>query len=249
LINTSFPIDFGSDDNITFNDFGIKSEEELIRSTYNTKNMGLGVDLGFMKDWDSELTLYGSVVDLGFINWKSNVNNFQAKIVDSLSFKGVEINNPEKISFEGDDILDSIINMVKFSHTQKAYSTSLATKIYFGGNYKFTKTFAIGLLGKLQKYPYNYEFSSTASANFKPGKWGTATISYSYYKRNFTNIGLGYALKLGIFQWYAVYDNLIGALLFPHNTRYISARWGVNVLVGNPNKKKPAKNMPLLWTL
>lgn len=225
--------------------------DNLVHSAYSTKNMGLGVDLGLMKDWNSELTLHASVVDLGFIKWKNNVRNYSLTTSDSLKFDGVEM-QPNLEDLSADSIFEGIVDNISFKESRNTYTTSLATKIYAGGEYKFTKKLSAGLVGKLQKYPYNFEFSATASANYRMGKWGIISGSYSYSKRSFANIGGGYTIRIGPIQWYAVFDNLIGPLLFTTSTKYFSVRSGVNLVFGRMDKKKkPAqrKNSPLLWTL
>ena len=62
-------------------------------------------------------------------------------------------------------------------------------------------------------------------------------------------MGLGYTIRIGALQWYAIYDNLITALIFPEKARYFSARWGVNLVFGRTKKNKADKNKPLLNTL
>jgi len=246
LINASIPVTVETDSNnivdkVTLNDLTAKD-------LANFKNYGWGLDFGLMKDWNSELTIYASVIDFGFIYWKNNVHNYSLN--GKYNFSGLEITDIENLDIDPDSILSKIGDSYKVKYTNKSYKTMLSTKGYFGGNYKFTKKVAVGLLGKIEKYPYSFEYSATASLNLKPFKWGAFTLSYSYFKRNFTNIGMGYTIRIGPLQWYSVYDNLIGALIFPENSRYWSMRWGVNMVFGRgANKKKPQKNLPLLWTL
>jgi len=211
------------------------------------KNYGWGVDFGFIKDWSSEFTVYGSVIDFGFINWKSDVHNYS--LSGKYNFNGQPLSNLNIININLDTLLKEFTNGYKAKDTAKSYVTSLNTKYFFGGNYKFSKKVNVGLVGRMEKMPYNYEYSATASLNLKPFRWGTLTLSSSYYKKSFYNFGLGYTIRIMAMQWYAIYDNLIGAVALPEKTRYFSLRWGVNLVFGRGKKKFVDKNKPLLITL
>ena len=215
-----------------------------------TKNLGWGLDFGLMKDWNSELTLYGSVIDLGFIRWKNNVQNY-ALTSNKFNYNGFPFSNLNlnDLSSVSDSLLNQFKNGFKAKNTQNTYRTSLNTKIFFGGNYKLTKKVSIGLLGRIDKYPFNYEYSGTASLNLKPFRWGTITLSESYFKKSFINFGLGYTIRIMAMQWFAVYDNLIGTAIVPERSRYWSMRTGVNLVFGRGNKRVIDKNKPLLNTL
>ena len=63
------------------------------------------------------------------------------------------------------------------------------------------------------------------------------------------NFGVGYTIRIKAMQWFAVYDNLIGAAISPEKARYWSMRWGVNLVFGRGKKKMVDKNKPLLNTL
>jgi hypothetical protein len=215
-----------------------------------TKNLGWGIDFGLMKDWNSELTLYASVIDFGFIHWTNAVQNYTLTST-KFNYNGLPFNNfnLNSINSVADTLLKQFTNGYKATNTQNSYVTSLNTKYFFGGNYKLTKKIAIGLLGRIDKYPFNYEYSGTASLNLKPFRWGTLSLTESYYKKSIMNFGIGYTIRIGAMQWFAVYDNLIGAAIVPEQARYWSMRSGVNLVFGRGKKKIVDKNKPLLNTL
>lgn len=245
LINASIPmVDIENDTSNLPN--SIKTRSNLSASDImKLKNFGWGIDFGLMKDWNSELTLYASVIDFGFIHWKSNVHNYD--LTGKYTYNGIPINDVDNISI--DSVSNDFKDKYKAKYSQNSYRTSLNTKIFFGGNYKLTKKIAIGLLGRIEKYPFNYEYSATYSLNMKPFRWGTFTLSGSYYKKSFLNFGVGYTIRIMAMQWFAVYDNLIGTAISPEKSRYWSMRWGVNLVFGRGKKKMVEKNKPLLNTL
>ena len=254
IINTSIPmVDIKTDTNKIPKSVSIKDGYSPA-DALKMKNFGWGLDFGFQKDWNSELTMYGSIIDLGFIKWKTDVQNFglSGKLPE---FTGIDLkvtkDNYKDLnsSLNVDTLLKKYLKDYNADTSRNSYKTMLNTKVFLGGNYKLSKRIAVGLLGRVDKYPFNYEYSATASLNFKPFKWGALTLSTSYMKKSFANYGIGYTIRIGPVQWYAVYDNLIGAAVMPERARYFSVRWGVNLVFGRGKKKIIDKNTPLLNTL
>jgi len=247
IINASLPlVTITNDSNHVPNKFDFKngvSSQDFAK----LKNYGWGVDVGLIKEWSSEFTVFASVIDFGYINWKSYVYNYKLK--GKFDFNGQPFSNLNINNINLDTLLKQFTNGYKASDTTKSYVTSLNTKYFLGGNYKLSKKVNIGLIGRIERMPYNYEYSATASLNLKPFRWGTLSLSSSYYKKSFYNFGLGYTIRIMAMQWYAIYDNLIGAAIFPERTRYFSLRWGVNLVFGRGKKKFIDKNKPLLNTL
>jgi hypothetical protein len=205
-------------------------------------NYGGAIDLGVSKKFNPGISVFASVIDLGFINWQTNANTISLSGED-FTFEGAEITvNPFKAKFPD---FDSLFNTYSIEHSTDSYITMLPFRIYAGGHYQLNKTFGFGLLGRLEKRPFGVSPSFTASVDVRPFKFGNAALTYSYMNRNFTNIGIGYTLRIGPVQWYFVSDNLIGSLLFPSNSRSISARFGCNLVFkrtdGVEKTKKPKK--------
>ena len=246
---------------VTLNDKGFVEEinfinfdknnmkEEIKKNVFFTGNRGIAIDAGLSKDWNSEGTFFINIEDLGFINWKEHPNTFSLVGDESnnggFEYKGIELNN---FDFKNIDILpnmDTLINKFDFEYSNKSYKTPLPFKIYGGIRYKITPKFYAGLLGRYEKLTFGSRPSATVTANYRPGKFGLLTLSYSYINRNFNNIGLGTTLRLGPIQWYFVSDNIIGTVLFPDKSRSCSIRMGCNFILGYKGKEKPQKALPM----
>lgn len=246
-IHTTAPVevtlnDEGFIETVDFMDFGAISTSELIMDyALLTGNTGFALDLGFSKEWNSELTYFVSVEDLGYIRWKNNTHTLSLigdKSNDAgFEYRGVEMNNVNFSEITLFPDIDSIINKFDFTYSQNAYSTMLPWKIYGGLQYKLTsKLFAGGVL-RFEKLPHRLRTSFTTTLNYRPGKISHFTLSYSHINGNFNNIGFGYSWNLGPFQWYLITDNLIGLGIFPDNSRSAAIRMGSNFIIGYKDKK------------
>lgn len=243
IVNTNLPLEVtlneeGYVEDIEFTNFEEESTGSILKKyAFTTGNYGGAIDFGFLKDINSYITAYASVEDLGYISWRQNASKFALYDEDSMKFEGVKItsfnidNNTDEIN------LDSIFeNFKEINYEERSYKTYLPTKVYAGVRYRVAKRIHLGALARFEFLPHKINPSVTLTANFKPFKFTAATLSYSYLNGNFNNIGLGFTVHPGFLQWYFVSDNLIGAMLFPANTRSVSFRFGCNVVIGSTQK-------------
>ena len=237
IVNTNVPLEVTLDDegyvsDISFNNV-FEDKSNITKYALLTGNYGAALDFGFSKDINSFFTAFFSVEDLGVINWKKNASKFAIYDEDSMKFEGVKISDLRVDDFADMIDPDSIVsNFTEIRYDEQSYVTTLPTKLYAGLRYHASKRMSLGVLGKLEFLPYKVRPSMMLTANFKPFKFTAATLSYSCMNGNFNNIGVGFTLHPGISQWYFVSDNLIGAALFPTNSREISFRMGCNLVFG-----------------
>lgn len=248
-INTNVPLDVTLDEeghveDIEFNEFDDESVGSIIKNyALMTGNYGAALDFGFTKDINSSLTAFMSVEDLGMIHWKNKSSEFGLYDEDSMNFEGVKVSDFQIDDFADVIDLDSIVeNFKEIDYKETAYNTKLPTKVYVGLRYRLSKRISLGALGKFEFLPKKVRPSATLTANFKPFKFTAATLSYSVMNGNYNNIGLGFTVHPGPFQWYFVSDNLIGALLFPANSRSVSVRMGCNIVIGCVQKNGTRDN-------
>ena len=241
-INTNLPLEVAIDeegyvDDIEFTD---DSFGTIVKNYVSgIGNYGLALDFGFSKDITSSLSCYFSVEDLGAIKWNKKSSKFGFYDEDSMRFEGVTVSDLNVSNFDEVIDMDSILsNFKEISYEEGGYITWLPTKFYLGAKYMVAKRISLGALAKVELLPHKVRPSLTVSANFKPFKFTAATLSYSYINGNFNNIGIGLTAHPGPIQWYLVSDNLIGALLFPANTRSLSVRLGCNLVFGCVDKAK-----------
>ena len=110
----------------------------------------------------------------------------------------------------------------------------IPTKIFLGGTYDLNHHINVGLL---ERYFTSGDFRQntlTVSANALLGKILSLTGSYSWIGNSLNNLGLGFALRLGAIQIYAVNDNIL-ALIDPAKVEIINVRFGINLLFGRKN--------------
>lgn len=226
----------GEIDSVTTDDFDGK------KYFLNFKNPGLGLDLGAIYKFNDKITLSMSLIDLGFIRWKSNT--FNATDNGEFYYRGMNVTpllNPKDSSDILKILTDSLEGVFKITGSNKAYSSYLTPKLYIGGSYTLSEKFDVGALVRIERYPKVFHTSFTLSANYLPIKWFSLSGSYSFQNDKYYDIGLGFALKFGPYRMFIVNDNVTG-MIFPQKTRNINWRTGLYIGIGcNKDKRDVVK--------
>lgn len=194
-------------------------------------NHGIGMDLGGNYQVNEKMSFSASVLDLGVIKWNSNVSNYSSDSV-SFTFKGIDIN--EFLSDSSDvlqSIEDSLSGVFGYSSNEDSFITPLFTRIYLGGSYDINEHFTVGANWYSEFVHRNYRGALTLSGTVKVKKWFRAGLNYTYYSRDYFNIGLGFSISGGPFQFYMLSDNLLG-MVIPQANKNWHARFGINFLMG-----------------
>ena len=101
------------------------------------RNHGGAIDLGVIYEYNEQLTLAASLVNLGFIRWGSNVHRFDAS--GSTYFSGFDM-RAYASSGGSTDFLealgDSIMEAFHFETSSRPYWTMLTTRLYTGASYR-----------------------------------------------------------------------------------------------------------------
>ncbi|MDA9773913.1 DUF5723 family protein [Saprospiraceae bacterium] len=219
--------------NTSYNSLEFSLRELVPFSRPLQDNLGVSADFGFQflsEQWDVSVSL----LDVGLINWKSNVINLQGE--GEFTFDGFTFDelNLDTISQLGDTLL-SVFNV---NVTNKSYNTTTPVKVIAGGEYHRNNThFGAMLYGEWKQN----RFIPAVGVNIRQRIWKAwdLGISYAYKNNTYSNIGVSSVLNLGPFQAYALTDNIIGPFL-PSISRKVNVRLGVNLIFWKLNKPKQA---------
>lgn len=214
-VRLSVPLDFKLDADTLLDGVAVANNYNVKDYLMNSKNLGLGIDLGFSYRINSRIVVSASVVDLGKINWKSNLN--------SLILKG-QYKFPDEFIFEkGDNYLSKTPNfstetedvhgLFKVEKDQEEYSLSLPTTYYAGIRYKLSPIVSLGFVNRLIDYKGLKHNSMSFTSGFDVNKNFNISFGYSIIGDSYFNIPLGFLYKWKHGQTYLGTDNLTSFLL------------------------------------
>lgn len=199
----------------------------------NFGNPGIAIDMGFAYHVNKKTELSVSVIDLGMIEWKSNVTRLTEH--GDFLYKGVNLNaagQPVPLNSLIKQISDSITVAFKPGITERSFSTFIPTKIYFGVDYQLNDVVNLSGVSRIRIISNTVHTSLTASANAYVLNGLSLSASYSIMESTFDNLGLGVGIKAGPIQIYAATDNLFSPF-YPGKARNINLRIGINFIFGD----------------
>ena len=215
------------------------SDYDPLDFVFKSSNTGFAIDLGATYKLIEPVTLYASITDLGFINWKDDVYNLSMD--GDFEFDGLDVSsvfNSGDDSDPGEDILDELNEKFKISATENSYRSGLPARLFVGGMYELNPVIGFGLLSRSEVYQNRLEQAVTLSANSNIGRWLSASLSYSMMNNSYNNVGMGLSLRGGGFQLYVLSDNL-NSTFYPHRTNSVNLWFGLNLIFGHKSAAAP----------
>lgn len=210
-------------------------------------NLGVGVDVGFTYHPQRQWEITGSMLDLGFINNKQNVESYS--INGDYSVEGFQLffdqANPENY---WQDLQDEFEESVVIDTIYSKYVTLRPLKMYGSVSYAYGRSYD-DCRGLLDANSYNNKvgfqlFSTVGSVHSymaatvffekKISKYLSSKITYTADPFSYSNIGLGLSTQLGWFNAYIITDNLLN-LSNVYNAKSASMQLGFNIIVNHKN--------------
>ena len=201
----------------------------------NRGNPGIALDLGVIYRYNEKLTLSASLLDIGMLRWRRDLNNITAE--GNFIYEGIPAGVDVVSRVFLDEIIDSLQNAFNTNVSQNPYNALLPMQIYLGGSYQLKKHISIGMVNRNLLLRSKLHSSITFSATADLTKHALATLSWSYMNKSLKNLGGAIAWQGKGFQFHLASDNLLG-FLQPFDTRTINLRVGCNILFGCPRNKK-----------
>ena len=229
------------DDSQSSDDVFNSIKKKLIMSP----NVGFGIDFGVVYDISKASYLTASILDLGFINYRSEVNNY--KLNGNFSTDGVTYKFPnisDTGGFDWDNIKDNFENDILIEEDKKTYISwrspilNLSYRYNFGYEnsiecdcYSTSNDYINGLGLQFQTIfrPYKPQSVITAFYNRKLSKNINTKFTYSIDKYSFTNFGLGLSVDASHFNSYLMLNNLF-ALTDIYKAQSLSLQLGFNLI-------------------
>ncbi len=205
-------------------------------NAYNFKNFGMSLDLGATYNINDKITVSASLLDLGFIRWKTQTANYETDNLD-FHFEGVDLNAFLHDSTDYlDRLIDTLQSKVDKDFTYDPYTSAISARFYLGASYKVTDWFSAGITSYNQIVNNRLRSAIVLSGTIQLKNWLGFTANYSSYGRSWGNIGLGLSLRGGPIQFFVMTDNILGINYY--GTKNIHASFGINLLIGKLDKKK-----------
>ena len=222
--------------NATINTSGVSDTENL---AFFGKNSGFAMDIGLGYELNDKFSFELAINDLGSINWKDNVTNYNITDVNGAVYNGFDFQNSGNVQDEIEDALNDVLGA---NETQESFKTKIGSRTFFAAKYK---------LSEKNVFRATYFSNNNPYVDMKP----SFGIGYNREHRKSTyglvagaggndgglRFGANMAVQLGFLQIYTAIDDLsnIGGKVQEANAA--NFRFGVNFLFGYKDKVEKTK--------
>lgn len=210
-------------------------------------NLGLGFDIGFTHQINKQWTLDASLLDIGFISHKKDVENYSVK--GDYTFEGINPIFPETGSGQTADeywseIEEDFEELFTIDTTAAKYTTWRPMKFNASINYAFGEEKeeecncikpesgylnAIGVQLFAMSRPKQPQVALTAYYYRRLFKGLRAKATYTLDSYSFNNLGLGISAHLGSMNLYVMADNFLQYKNI-YNAQSVSLQLGFNYI-------------------
>ncbi len=222
--------------NATFNTSGVDlfsdgSSAAIQAHLIGNGNTGFGIDLGANWQINKQLSAAVALNDIGFINWKVDPKNHILQDT-TFNYTGVELKDIDDFQKTIEDTLNGYFQR---SETANAYKTALNARFYSSLSYQLddksqvTATIANHSVSRRLRMLYGIGYTR------KVGRVLSFSGNVIKAPQRGINLGLGYTVDLGSFQFYMASDKLLG-LSDATKLSAFDLRFGINFIFG---RKKP----------
>ncbi|MEP4497410.1 MAG: DUF5723 family protein, partial [Ekhidna sp.] len=205
-------------------------------------NRGFAIDLGADLTINDKLHGYLAINDLGFINWKQDVENYALENSE-IVLGGFDDVNDVNVTQALEDSIDVWTEHVA---GQVEFRTGIGTQTLLGASYQVTQKGNVS--GTLSYNRSSYRSSEIGFGVGYTHVLGKAlTLSTTVSKDQFrpVKVGGGFAVRVGALQLYGVFDDVLNSARQVGDINSVEARVGLNLLIGRNDKgkrkPKPAK--------
>ncbi len=239
----------GKPDSLNFRNFpntsNLINDVVLLR-----KNRGFGFDLGIQFLPGEKFSISASILDLGYINWKTNVNTLSGG--GDYTFKGINLNETNNVA---KGILDSLLNVYDATLSYNPYNTLLIPKLYVAVSYAPVKSVKFGLLSRSEYIFNTFRQQFTGTLTLYPVQFLGVNLSYTIANRMYDNLGIGFVFRSGPLQYYIMSERIPvmwykikgdNVPYLPVYAKDFNLRFGANIVIGANKHKALTKDQPFL---
>lgn len=233
LVRSSLPIEAEVTDNVLTR-LALADDLNLQELITNSKNPGFAIDLGIVFPYSDRIEISASIIDLGFIRWRSNLNTFRGE--GKFVYQGVPTNTIPTDDYLA-DLLDELMESYSLEVEPEKYTTFLPTTLMAGANYLVSNKLEIGITGRAQIFRSKLIPSMTIQGQYNPFDFIGAMLSYTVQHYDYKQVGVGIVVGRSPIQFYTVSDNILGTI-WPLSARSVNLRFGFNILLGCDKNSK-----------
>jgi hypothetical protein len=171
-------------------------------------NPGVAVDFGGVYKFNKRLSFSAALTNLGYINWKEDLNTLSFNGLYSFQGIDVDANNRDNLDEAFEAVMDSLEASIQFGISHDKFRTPLTPLFYAGASFHVTPSISLGFLSRTTMQKENLRQDFNLSANIQPYSFVAFNMNYSIRTSGGSGIGTGMSFLIGPLQLYFLADYL-----------------------------------------
>lgn len=196
---------------------------DALNNTLLSKNIGIGIDLGFTYHYSPQIEITGSILDVGFVSYSKNTNNLS--ITGDYQFDGIELlydsNNVDYWEQLNSDFNANVPRVtdensfvawrpIKLNAAIKySFGRARTSKECYDETYKEYYNNSVGLQLYSITRPLSSQLAATLFLEKSIGEKFHMKFTYTADDYSFSNVGVGISTHFGRFHMYGLVDNIL----------------------------------------
>lgn len=181
------------------------TEGDIGSHLVSSGNTGFAVDLGFEYKLSRYYSFAASVVDVGFINWNTNVVN-RTLSDTTFTYTGVNLDGVGDIR---DALEDSLFSKFETTQTNDPYRNWMPIKAYGSWIYHYNSNLDMYATGGARLIQGQLKMLYGGGLTYRLGRTFVGSISATKLPQQFFNVGASFAVSGGPMQFYMAADQII----------------------------------------
>jgi len=227
-VKFSFPMNIVPDADSLLRAVELPNDFSLGNYLTNSKNMGVGFDIGLTYKVTPDLMFSTSVVDLGKISWKNNLRQitFNGEYQFPQGFIASSDNNTLTKNNVFSNETTDFTELYKIKIDESPYSTWLPVTFYAGLKYRLNPKLNISLVNRfISAQSMNFN-SLSVTGIYDINKKFTISSGYSILGKSYNNIPFAILYNSSAVQYYVGSDNLL-SLIAPSSAEFSGITFGM----------------------
>lgn len=208
-----------------------KEQGDLNSHLVMNKNKGFALDLGGTYHLNRYYTITGSIVDIGFINWKENIQN-EVLNDTSFTYNGVDLSSIGNLQ---QSLEDSLFDKFNTTENVDPYKTWLPTTAYGSWIYHYTPNTDFYVTVGSRWIHRQFKMLYGGGITHKFGRAFTGSLSVTKLPQQFFNVGAAFTAKGGPVRMFMAVDQVINFNI--PKSKAIDFRFGMSFVIGKSKGK------------
>ena len=239
------------------NNYGFKNIGDSVKLDFSEipqslKNHGFALDFGAHYRINKWFDVSVSVLDLGFIKWKTNTWQYNVKDksfpITGFNYEDIAGKNDDVREFNPSDYLNEIVDsltsiFVSELKPSASYTKWLNAKINIGGSFYINEHNRVNAVFNGKFVNGNFIPSGTISYIYTAGRWFDVIVGNTFRRNAIFNPGVGINLTAYIFQFYAVV-NYANTFIYIDKAKNFNFAVGFNFVTPQKKDKSTKASYP-----